>query len=216
MRYLAFVLLLPVAGCLWSSEVNTGVRLYNGPSATVDVEVDSARSLSGAGYFWEYVYPNTRDSVQDIIVNGTLVWSASPYFIDSLAPYHLNGERNTVTIVWPHVSKTDTESISDTGFRILSPSPGDSIIRSNGLTLTYAALHGAWGKYVELADGLDSLEFSLDSTGTLVIRNTSLMKLHGSLLRIRLNAYTNQFDFDPQNFYSTWVFSDISNEYPLK
>ena len=45
-RIYALVALLPIAGCLWSSQVNNGpFTIYNGPSAIVDVEVDSSRSL---------------------------------------------------------------------------------------------------------------------------------------------------------------------------
>ena len=82
-----------------------------------------------------FVYPNDRDSVQEIIVNGKLVWADTPAFIDSGAPYYLDGRTNTVTIVWPHVSKTDSG--------IIPISPGsspftrirDTINRAAGLTV---------------------------------------------------------------------------------
>ncbi|HET6402617.1 MAG TPA: hypothetical protein VFH95_14630 [Candidatus Kapabacteria bacterium] len=208
--------LLCVAGCLWSSEENTGpFTIYNGPSAIVDVEVDSSRSLSGVETGTTFVYPNDRDSVQNIIVNGKLVWSDTPAFMDSLAPYYLDGRTNTVTIVWPHVSKTDTELFQDV-YQVFSPLPGDTIVRADGITLRYPALYEMRGQYVTLDDGTDTIGTYLDTIGVRIIPDTMLEKLHGPWARITLDFIDSRGYFAGNNIHSTTVIGYRSIQYPMK
>jgi hypothetical protein len=214
---LSLLTILTAAGCAWQPETIYTPKASS-PSADIGIEIDSSRSLSGVEHGTRYVYPNTKDSVQYIIVNGKIVWAASPYpyYEDSISPYHIDGSKNIVTIVWPSVSQTDTESFVDSTLQILSPTPGDTIVRMNGITIKCPALSHKSGRQIELDDGIDTIGFYLDSTGIIAVSDTSLLKMHGSMIRITLNDFTNFAGYTANKFYSTFLDAYRSIQYPMK
>ena len=214
-RILTPLLVLPLAGCLWSSQTEYDFGYGNGPSTTLTVVVDSERSLSGVEQVTEYVYPGAYDSVQSITINGTLVWTASPPFTDSAAPYFLDGRTNTVTIAWPTTSKTDTESFRDL-YQLYSPKPGDTISRAAGVTLRYPAVYEMKGQRVLFDDVTDTITTYLDSTGTRQIPGSSLALFPGPWVRITLPFFYNQGSWSQTNEYSTDYFITRSVQYPIR
>ncbi|GEM_PF-6326835 len=217
-KFSIFLLLLATSGCLWQPQSDIGpFKLYNGPSAQIYVEVDSARTLSGVETVSELVYPESGDTVQNLIVNGTQVWSASPPYMDSSAPYYLDGRTNTVEIVWPHVSKTDTESFQNT-IQLVLPKPTDTVDRTKGLTLQTLPVSRVIDQYVTLDDGIDTVSTYLDTTGTSFVADTSLAHLHGPWVRITLNTFEGHSSFNGAdgNEFSTNVLTQRSIQYPMK
>lgn len=207
--------MLLAAGCAWQQE-NIVPTAPPQPDGTLGVEIDSMRTLAGAEYFTEFVYPNTRDSVQYIIVNGKIVWQATPFWIDSAAPYHFDGRTNSVSMVWPSISKMDTESIVDTGDEILSPTFGDTIVRLNGVTIRYPITSFIYFNQILLDDGVDTMTFAADTSGTYRVADTTLMKFHGPWLRITLNTFTNFFGGPLKTLHSTNIEAYRSIQYPMK
>jgi len=211
----SLLFILMVGGCAWQPETIVPMS-GRAPSEIIDVEIDSSRSINGVEHRTCYVYPNDKDSIQYIIVNGKIVWTAKPLFIDSLAPYHLDGTTNTVSIFWPNQSTTDTESIDDFQFQIISPHTGDTIIRANGVTINYPLAGRFNNQIVDLDDGRDTLAFSLDTTGSIRIADTNLLKLQGPMLRITINLFTEYGEWSPNNTHTTTLNLSRSIQYPMK